>query len=245
MLKFFRKIRQRLLSESKFSKYLLYAIGEIVLVVIGILIALQINTWNTQNQRHKQEISILKEILVNLKDDIEQIDDELYSDKVVMDADSVLISYIRSGGTYNDSLAEYLKIAEMFPHLDSKESGFILLESKGIDLIANDSLRIRLTDFYNRDYPYFRKYENERLALMQSIIKPYMTKHFYLEPSLKWPYSKRQPIKLETFTNDAELVSILQTSYDLSNTMYYKGAFLKEKAVALQNHINNYLKQQE
>ena len=46
MIKFFRKIRQQLLVENKFSKYLLYAIGEIILVVIGILIALQINNWN-------------------------------------------------------------------------------------------------------------------------------------------------------------------------------------------------------
>ncbi|WP_432410545.1 hypothetical protein [Rasiella sp. SM2506] len=55
MIKFFRKIRQRLVVENKpalpagrFSKYFLYAIGEIVLVVIGILIALQLNTWNEQ-----------------------------------------------------------------------------------------------------------------------------------------------------------------------------------------------------
>jgi len=46
MIKFFRRIRQQLLSENKFSKYLFYALGEIVLVVIGILIALQINNWN-------------------------------------------------------------------------------------------------------------------------------------------------------------------------------------------------------
>ena len=46
MIKFFRKIRQKLLTQNKFSKYLLYAVGEIVLVVIGILIALQINNWN-------------------------------------------------------------------------------------------------------------------------------------------------------------------------------------------------------
>lgn len=52
MIKFFRKIRQKLLSENKFSKYLLYAIGEIILVVIGILIALQINNWN-ENQKNK------------------------------------------------------------------------------------------------------------------------------------------------------------------------------------------------
>jgi NADH:ubiquinone oxidoreductase subunit 6 (subunit J) len=53
MIKFFREIRQQLLTENRFSKYLLYAIGEIVLVVIGILIALQINNWN---EAKKQEI---------------------------------------------------------------------------------------------------------------------------------------------------------------------------------------------
>ena len=52
MIKFFRHIRQRLLSENKFRKYLLYAIGEIVLVVIGILIALQINNWN-ENEKFR------------------------------------------------------------------------------------------------------------------------------------------------------------------------------------------------
>jgi hypothetical protein len=46
MLRFFRQIRQRLLTDNKFSKYLLYAIGEILLVVIGILIALQADFWN-------------------------------------------------------------------------------------------------------------------------------------------------------------------------------------------------------
>ncbi len=48
MIKFFRKIRQNLLTENKFSKYLIYAVGEIVLVVIGILIALAINNWNNE-----------------------------------------------------------------------------------------------------------------------------------------------------------------------------------------------------
>ena len=46
MIKFFRKIRQKLLNENRFSKYLVYAIGEIVLVMIGILLALQVNNWN-------------------------------------------------------------------------------------------------------------------------------------------------------------------------------------------------------
>ena len=65
MIKLFRKIRQKLLSENKFSKYLLYAIGEIILVVIGILLALQINNWNQQRIEDKKEI----ELLIDLKDE--------------------------------------------------------------------------------------------------------------------------------------------------------------------------------
>ena len=55
MIKFFRHIRKKLLSENKFSKYLLYAIGEIILVVIGILIALQINYWNDERKNRAYE----------------------------------------------------------------------------------------------------------------------------------------------------------------------------------------------
>ena len=70
MIKFFRRIRKRLLTENKFSKYLLYAIGEIVLVVIGILIALSINNWNEaqKNRAVEQQLltSLLQEFETNL-----------------------------------------------------------------------------------------------------------------------------------------------------------------------------------
>lgn len=68
MIKFYRKIRQNLLTENKFSKYLIYAIGEIILVVIGILIALQINNWN---EKRKTDTKI-KNSLVSLKSDLTQ-----------------------------------------------------------------------------------------------------------------------------------------------------------------------------
>ncbi len=69
MIKFFRRIRQRLLRKSNFSKYLLYAIGEIILVVIGILIALQINNWNEAIKNAKTEQEFYKEILSDLEKD--------------------------------------------------------------------------------------------------------------------------------------------------------------------------------
>jgi len=75
MIKFFRKIRQKMLIENKFSKYLLYAIGEIVLVMIGILLALQVNTWNENRKINKQELQLLaslqKEFTFN-KDELDR-----------------------------------------------------------------------------------------------------------------------------------------------------------------------------
>ena len=62
MIKFFRHIRKSLIEQNKMGKYFKYAIGEIILVVIGILIALQINNWNNYNNERKKEKSILKEL---------------------------------------------------------------------------------------------------------------------------------------------------------------------------------------
>ena len=77
MIKFFRKIRHRLLTENKFSKYLLYAIGEIILVVIGILLALQINTWNNNKiEKRKEHISLLQ-LKEGLKTDRDLLEYEL------------------------------------------------------------------------------------------------------------------------------------------------------------------------
>ncbi|MET7030654.1 hypothetical protein [Sediminicola luteus] len=86
MIKFFRRIRQSLLSQNRFAKYLLYAIGEIVLVVIGILIALEINNQN-ELKKNKQTVKLaFKEIQDNLLEDIEastvSIDNYLKNDSI-------------------------------------------------------------------------------------------------------------------------------------------------------------------
>ena len=73
MIKFFRRIRRQLLTENKLSKYLIYAIGEIVLVVIGILIALQINNWNTLQIEKKEEQNSYLNILQQIEDDKKEL----------------------------------------------------------------------------------------------------------------------------------------------------------------------------
>ena len=84
MLRFFRQLRQRLLTENKFSRYLLYAFGEILLVVIGILIALQVNNWNEERKTKKELNTILIDVYKDLKNDQEELSQRLqgYNDFV-------------------------------------------------------------------------------------------------------------------------------------------------------------------
>jgi hypothetical protein len=73
MFRFFRQIRQRLLTDNKFSKYLLYAVGEILLVVIGILIALQVNNWNESKRKDYLFRDSMEQILLGLKSDVNEL----------------------------------------------------------------------------------------------------------------------------------------------------------------------------
>jgi hypothetical protein len=88
MIKFFRKIRQKLLSEGKIGKYLKYAIGEILLVVIGILIAVQVNNWNVKNVNQKKEVLYLTRLTTNLG-----YDKRLYES--IMKEDSLLMNTLQ------------------------------------------------------------------------------------------------------------------------------------------------------
>jgi len=92
MIKFFRKIRQNLLSEGKTGKYLKYAIGEIVLVVIGILIALQINNWNENRKNRIAEADYYCRILDDFERNEKLIDDtsELINNKIKLCKELIL-----------------------------------------------------------------------------------------------------------------------------------------------------------
>jgi hypothetical protein len=77
MIKFFRKIRQKLLSQNRVTRYLVYALGEILLVVIGILIALQINNANEAHKARQSERVVLNNLIQDLRADSLSFSDNL------------------------------------------------------------------------------------------------------------------------------------------------------------------------
>ena len=241
MIPVFRKIRKKMADDNKPLKYMRYAIGEIILVVIGILIALQVNTFNNKRKRIKLEEKILHEIEINLSGDIVDVQDELESFNIVMQDDSILIQHFQLKRPFNDSIGAYLHIFQMSPHLSPARSGYKLLESKGIDLISSDSLRMQITALYEISYPYYFTYADERFQMVETLIQPYLTKYFYIEKYHKWPYFKRMPMDYNLLLNDPGLISLIQTSSYHASVMSRKSVNLKSEIETLQNQIRIYL----
>jgi hypothetical protein len=105
MIKLFRNIRQQMLTKNKFSKYLLYALGEIILVVIGILIALQINNWNESQKQKQQEQIILKNILKDLEKDKIGLNKIIATRTSTANSAKIMVSYYE--GVKIEKLADY------------------------------------------------------------------------------------------------------------------------------------------
>ena len=94
MIPFFRKIRKKLADDNKPLKYLRYAIGEIILVVIGILIALQINNWKENKLERKQEKAILNQLNSEFKSNLDQLDEKIKSKTELMKSVLKLLNYL-------------------------------------------------------------------------------------------------------------------------------------------------------
>jgi Zn-finger protein len=203
MIKFFRKIRQKLLSKGKTGMYLKYAVGEIILVVIGILIALQVNNANEQRKENEFEIKILNEITNNLQIDLEEIREDIDLMDDLNKACSNIKNYILIHDKPNDSLSYYSSILRVTPHFSPITSAYDLLKSRNIGIIKNDSLRNEISFLYGMLYPYYKTYEDERSRFHAIHSEPklleYYSMHFDKEQNLHY-YGQFFAIDQEDFT---------------------------------------------
>ena len=148
MIKFIRNMRQTLLMENKTSKYLKYAVGEIVLVVIGILIALQINNWNESQKALKKEKIYLVKLSQNLKDDISLLEDIIKTDSIIiydltkLSQEILTATSIKEINHKTNSRFRYLLFNPNKTTLDN------IISSGQIEIIRNDSIVENLLKYY-------------------------------------------------------------------------------------------------
>lgn len=150
MFNFFRRVRQALLSESKFSKYLLYAIGEIALVMIGILLALQVNNWNEERKKADLAESYLTALKEDLILDIEnfeyQIEDLSFQLSQIDSLEEILSEPSLTNSDFNDLIKGNLDIIQTFETANLNNNTFLTLQNTGRVDLLDEIIQFRLLD---------------------------------------------------------------------------------------------------
>ena len=150
MFKIFRSIRRRLLDENKTSKYFQYAIGEVVLIVIGIMIALQISSWSEQKHRLELERNFLQRFITDLSDDLAYFEGEIENAKVGLEAVKEAVALINRENVEEDfyrynTLYDIAYLYGFNPQFSTYEE----LESTGqLSLIRDNGLRLAIQKHY-------------------------------------------------------------------------------------------------
>ena len=141
MSKIFRKTRQDILSKGKTKTYLKYAIGEIALVVIGILIALQINNWNTRDKQSHTELKILEAMKENLNSDIIDMEENIKIYSRARKSTGEILQVLNFPGYETDSLNLYLGHLGDYATFIETTSAYENLKTIGFEIIKSDSLK--------------------------------------------------------------------------------------------------------
>ncbi len=224
MFRLFRGIRQKLINDAKFGKYMLYAIGEVLILIFGILIALQVNIWNEKAQNIITEISLLTSMKKELEKDLEDIDMNIKVHKLGINAAQTIIDHLENDLDYNDSLAIHFLDTSISTLFEYQEGSYVTLQSLGVGLISNDSLRNQIIELYAK-YEVIIRAEGGNMARMEhaenNIFSSRFDQLYYFETnvSLVTDYGKMIPLDYEALKHDDEYKFFVKT-YKNANKQY-------------------------
>ena len=174
MIKIFRKIRQKMLIQNKFSKYALYAIGEIVLVVIGILIALQINNNNELSKARTKELNYLNNIKTDLIVNNQELDSYIETRTQCIEAANTILDHIE--GKEIEDLEKFnalgVPIYNWQKFHQNNNTFQELVSSGNLALISNDSIKNMLLDIETLYKKLKSEEEHYRFDTEELIYKP-------------------------------------------------------------------------
>lgn len=218
-----------MLTENKFSKYFVYAIGEIILVVIGILIALQINNWNEQNKSKKEEMKILNEIKISLARDLKYMSINLRSDSSSIRHLKIIKEQLQLEKPTIDSLNYFYQSLLFTNSVDITTGPYETLKSKGLDLISNDSLRNGIVYYYEQTSKY---YIDKNFFLDKNFTVEYCTKLFN---TVAFVSEQIIPNDYESLRKDMVFLNLLNTKME---EIRFKNRVLIDAKKEVQNLID-------
>ncbi|PWN05493.1 DUF6090 family protein [Rhodohalobacter mucosus] len=223
MITLFRKIRQKLIDDGNVRRYLIYAIGEILLVVIGILIALQINNWNEDRKLRSQELEMLHSLKASLENDADDREDSRERNEVARNSMETIINHMEADLPYVDSLKYHFQNIISDWGLQFDYSAYEALKANNINLISNDSLRNSIVDYYSYAEGYGTSLPNRYTNILEEASRNIFIKHFDQMWSSRivdgiYVQGEMVPIDYEALKEDQEYNYFLKT---LRNQNYW------------------------
>ncbi|TVZ60310.1 hypothetical protein NA63_2862 [Flavobacteriaceae bacterium MAR_2010_105] len=186
MIKFFRKIRQNMIKENRATKYALYAIGEIILVVIGILIALQINNWNQHRITKNTERDTLKNLLEEIQLDTLDIGFNLQLHKTSLENAERLFKFLGGDSSVQSDSVNFTEVLGNPVVAILNTSTYTSLVNSSPNLISNQILKKKIFVHYNLVYTSILEVENRSTGFKPyDKLLPFFQKHFSVDKEFK------------------------------------------------------------
>ena len=208
-MRIFNRLRLNAIQFTKTRKYLIYAIGEILLITIGILIALNLNNWNQDQNAKAVEIKTLKEIHLGLSDDLKDLQFSLRFYRNSKNSCDVLLFHFKNKLPYDDTLDSHFGKIGLFAVLSVRTGPFETLKSRGMETITNDSLRLKIANLYDLNYKTIVEYQNIHIERYSEIRKLLLNRFKNLTA-----FETASPINYEKLLNDIVFINTAKLSSD-------------------------------
>lgn len=254
MIKFFRKIRKKLIEQSKVRNYFLYAIGEIILVVIGILIALSLNGWKEDRIQHNEELQTLRQLREEFNANLVQLDEKISMRTAMVNAGAMLLKYHDNPSIMvPDSVVVYLARTTVAPTFDPITND--LISGGRLYLIQNLKLRSKLSKWPS-DLVQVTEEETAWIFILRNNYLPFLYQHYpirninaakwnrldvvqtlLLDKTNKTPNifsSSKEPVDVEEFLANPKLA-------DQLSTVVSSSLFAKTQSESLRKNIESIL----
>jgi len=227
------------MEKNKTGQYLKYAIGEVLLVVIGILIALSLNNWNESRKDSIFERKVISELSVDVSQDIEEMNNALDSINESQRSSYLIIQHMENKTEYHDSLNKHFSHALRFWSLSPNKIAFEMAKEEGMYFISNDSIRFYASKVNGYTFDYVQVLENRFQDYKSNIILPHIQPLFN-----SYNFISMKPNSYEELRQDTTYLSIIKSIISMRAQYKTMLEFRYEQLSKLNSMIKKEIEQQ-
>ncbi len=241
-MSFFKALSNNLRPEHRLTKLLVGGVGEIFMVMVGILLALQVNNWNDDRKDGVKELKILHEMRANLDRDLADCRFNIERNGQLLRGNQAVLKQLDDRTPFHDSLRTHYSNIFGNTQLTANSSAYDNLKSIGFNLIRNDSLRQMITTLYSERYTYLHNLEFEADGKLQW---DHLLPQLMAKVAVDTVWESGQPIDPEALMDDASFKGLLRMNIFIRGWMVQQYEGVERRILALQGMIDKELAARE